>query len=362
MTVSGDGTNNLTDYTWETLNENLSTLQFYNFGSHPTNPNQIVGGMQDNATAYWDGGSWQAWASGDGAIGAFDPQDPTIVYISSQYDLRRGLSTAPDDFNILFDKELGQGDKTPFITIFEIDPVESTTIYAASTTGIYRSIDRGDNWQGRLNQKPSDGEPSTISVSPQSSSTVWMGTETGEVYLFDGNQQYTRTGSNFPNRFVSKIEASPNDANTVYVTFSGYDLNSTGDEGNGNVGKVFKSTDKGMTWTDISGNLTQDNNLDVPVSSLTIDPNNENRIWIGTDTGTYQTLDGGTTWTSYRHNMPVVAVVALEYNANTKYLMVATHGRGIWRLLPDGETSNPTPTPTSQPSAAFSLYLPVVTK
>ena len=50
------GTNPLTDYSWRPLNQGLSTLQFFQAASHPTDPNKIVGGMQDNATGFWNGG------------------------------------------------------------------------------------------------------------------------------------------------------------------------------------------------------------------------------------------------------------------------------------------------------------------
>ena len=59
--LTGDGRDGLNDYDWEPLNEGLSTLQFFHFGSHPSDPNRILGGMQDNANALWNGTFWDAW-------------------------------------------------------------------------------------------------------------------------------------------------------------------------------------------------------------------------------------------------------------------------------------------------------------
>ena len=70
-TLTGDGRDGLNDYDWEPLNEGLSTLQFFHFGSHPTDPDKILGGMQDNANALWNGSFWDAWDwdQSDGTIG-----------------------------------------------------------------------------------------------------------------------------------------------------------------------------------------------------------------------------------------------------------------------------------------------------
>jgi hypothetical protein len=170
-----------------------------------------------------------------------------------------------------------------------------------------------------------EGRPTSISVSPANNNLVWVGTSFGWVYRFDfGANQITDFKNTLPDRYVSKVLASPNNANTVYVTYSGYGENTPT-----NRGKVFRSTNLGQNWTDISGNLP-----DVPVSSLALNPADENEMWVGTDIGVYVTTDGGTTWTSYRGNMPVVAIMDLKYNHTTGYLTVATHGRGIWRLQP----------------------------
>jgi len=330
------------NYSWRGLNNNLSTLQFFNFGSHPTDPNRILGGMQDNAAASWNGTFWDAWdfSGSDGNVTTFDPKEPHHIYIGWQYALSRndnGGDNDPTHWKTLFDSSIGQNDNLPFVTVFEIDPVETNIIYVGSDTGLYRSNDRGDHWQPRLNEIPTHGEVTSISVSPRDHNQVWVGTSKGRVYLFDlkKGEIYDRTGDKFPNRWVSSIKTSPNRKGTVIVTFSGYDSNSKDSSiaGNGHVGKIFMSYNFGKRWTNISGNLKEKNGLDIPLSALVIDPEDERRMWIGTDTGVYRTVNRGRTWESYRGNMPLVAVMALEYNLNTGYLMAATFGRSIWRTI-----------------------------
>jgi len=332
-------------YSWESLNNNLGTMQFFNFGSHPFNPDFIIGSMQDNATGAWNGTFWDAWDwyGGDGTVAVFDPVDPRHVYAGWQFALARndkGGNNNPDDWKTLFDSSIGRNDTLPFVTIFEIDPVFTNIVYVGSNTGIYRSASRGDRWQPRLNAVATDGEVTAISVSPVDHNLVWVGTSTGRIYRLRIRQgrlfeRLDTTGFNLPNRWITRIEASQRDAGGAIITFSGYDAASrdVANGGNGNIGRVFRTMDFGRRWQNISGNLTVKNNLDLPVSGLAVDSFNENHIWIGTDIGVFQTRDGGFRWTSFRGNMPIVAVMSLDFNPRTGYLSAATFGRSIWRTL-----------------------------
>ena len=185
---------------WQNLNANLSTLQFYLFDVHPTDPNKILGGLQDNSVAYWDGRIWEGWGFGDGTLGAFDPKDPKHVYMGTQFSIHRhdngGAKQALDENGQAANGwKLGifqaqTGDQNLFNTPFEIDPVTTSTIYAASQGGLYQSNNRGDNWNGRLNPNPLASVPTTISVSPVENKKIWVGTRGGLVYLFDLQAQF----------------------------------------------------------------------------------------------------------------------------------------------------------------------------
>lgn len=327
---------NPTDYTWENLNNTLSTLQFYWFDVHPTNASILIGGLQDNSVAYWNGTTWEGWGFGDGIFGAFDPVNPLYVYMGTQFNVHRHDNGGEKDalapgsaWHLGIFTPQG-GDSAGFVVPFEIDPVTPATVYAASTTGLYRSTNRGDAWGGRVNGSPLDGTPTSISVSPANHNNVFVATSNGWVYYYDfGASMVHQRGATLPARYLTDVEASANNANTLYVAFSGYNSNTPTTPG-----KVFKSIDLGVNFTNISGNLP-----DVPVSAIAVDPGNEQRIWAGTDVGVFQTTDGGATWTSYRGNMPVVAIMDMKYNPTTDYLTVATHGRGIWRINPDGGTT-----------------------
>ncbi len=339
--VTGDGTDSLHDYHWKPLNGNVATLQVFQLGSHPTDPDRVIVGTQDNATAVWDGEAWQSWDwhESDGTVARWDPKAPRHVYVGWQYALARhdhGGNPSAKGWKKLFDGSIGLGDGFPFVVIFDIDPVKTSTVYVGSLTGVYRSTDRGDHWAERLNVNPTDGQVTALAVSPKNPRYVWAGTSTGHVYLFDTKKGRVTdlTGNFLPNRWVSAIVPSARDVDRVVIAFSGYDATSTDRShgGNGNAGRVFRSRDRGETWDDASGNLTGENGLDVPVSALAQDPEDERRLFAGTDLGVFETRDGGGTWRSARGKMPLVAVTGLDLNRKTGYLLAGTFGRGVWRI------------------------------
>jgi uncharacterized protein (TIGR03437 family) len=156
---------------------------------------------------------------------------------------------------------------------------------------------------------------------------VWVGTDDGQVQVTSNAgalaaAMFTNvTKAPLPNRFVSDIAADENNPNRAVVVYSGFAVNTPATPGH-----VFRTLDRGTTWTDISGNLP-----DVPVTSVALDPNDGNRLWIGSDIGVFETTDGGTTWLRLSKGMPQVAVFMLRYQAATGNLLAATHGRSVYR-------------------------------
>ncbi|GAC1537195.1 MAG: hypothetical protein NVS2B7_07330 [Herpetosiphon sp.] len=353
---------------WQNLNNGLNTLQFYDFDAHPTDPNIILGGLQDNSNGYFNGTFWDGWGYGDGTLGLFDPKDPQHLFIGTQNNVHRHDAGGNKELDkttgwkesIFSARVIDRGERVPFVPVFTIDAGQPTKVYAVSDKGLYKSTDRGDTFValGRKLDPAAKGRPSALSVSPKDTNTVYLGTEFGNVFRWNSATGASTLTGTLPPRHVTRILASPIDANTVVVTLSGYNANTPTTPG-----KVFRSTDRGQSWTDISGDLP-----DVPISALALDPQNANRMWVGSDVGVFGTTDGGTTWASYRLNMPLVVVTDLKYNATTGFLMAATHGRGMWRITPSSTNPPPpaaTPTPIGSqptPTATVGGSTPVPTR
>jgi photosystem II stability/assembly factor-like uncharacterized protein len=323
-------------YQWETL-AGMSTLQFYRIAAHPTDPDILVGGMQDNSAGYWNGAEWQGWVGGDGTVAFFDAIDPKHVYVGTQFEIHRHDDGGRKEFTAAAgwkisvfageEFDVQNGETTSFVPVFALDPMSSTITYGASDRALWRSTSRGAASKRIGPLESTSGIPSTISVSPVEHSIVWLGTGSGAIYRYNvsgnGLASSTRVDVNLPARYASRVAAGYESADTVYAVFNGF-----------GAGKVFLSKDRGATWENISGDLP-----DVPVSAIALDPNDVNRLWIATDTAVFSTRDRGTTWQSERRNMPVVAVTDLDYNAKTGYLVAATYGRGVWRMKIEGSAA-----------------------
>jgi hypothetical protein len=90
---------------------------------------------------------------------------------------------------------------------------------------------------------------------------------------------------------------------------------------------AYKTTDHGETWTAISGNLPQENNLHVIRESS----RNANLLFVGTEFGLYGTLDGGKHWHHMKTGLPpAVLVHDLVIHPRERELVVGTHGRSIY--------------------------------
>ncbi len=150
--------------------------------------------------------------------------------------------------------------------------------------------------------------------------------------------QFRNIGPAFMSGRIADIAIHPNDENTWYVGVGS--------------GGVWKTTNAGTTWTPIF-----DKQKVYSIGSVTIDPNNPNRIWVGTGEnvggrhvsfgdGIYLSTDGGETWKNkgLKDSEHISTVVIHPNDSNT--LWVAVQGplwskggdRGLYKTTDGGET------------------------
>jgi hypothetical protein len=135
-----------------------------------------------------------------------------------------------------------------------------------------------------------------------------------------------------PNRYIMGIAIDSSNPKTIYVALGGYSVRwippGTLQDQNQNVGvgHVFKSTDGGENFIDISGNLP-----DVPATSIAL---RGKQLIVGTDVGVFASdVRGGTTYAVLGTGLPVVPISTLQMApADCNELVAATYGRGIYRF------------------------------
>jgi hypothetical protein len=137
-----------------------------------------------------------------------------------------------------------------------------------------------------------------------------------------GGTWHTVSSPVLPNRIPTSFIIDPANAAHVTVTYGAFSRKWIPGAG---VGHVFQSFNGGATWTDVSGDLP-----DGPVESSVVW---HHRLVVGTDIGVFATSASAPGhWDQLGSRLPAAPAVDLKVSPDEGYLLVATHGRGLWRL------------------------------
>ena len=308
--------------TFESHNGRYQTTQFYN-GTASSQQDSLffIGGLQDNSTVIYDGDlAWIRNIGGDGSWSAIDANNDNIVFGSWQYLNILKSTNHGNSFNSSVTPP-GGSLPTAFIAPYKLFNSNGNYMYAGRSK-IYKSTNGGGTWNVTNNNSSLDGNPAlAMEISYQTSEKVYVATAPsanvrGHIFrTTDSGSDWIDITGSLPDRFPADIAVDPLDDSIVYLTFYGF-----------GTGHVFKSTDSRTNWTDITGTLP-----DVPTASVIVDPNNTDHIYVGNDLGVYVSTDGGTIWQDYKEGLPT-AVIAMDLNitASNNVIRVATHGNGVY--------------------------------
>jgi photosystem II stability/assembly factor-like uncharacterized protein len=133
-----------------------------------------------------------------------------------------------------------------------------------------------------------------------------------------------------PSRYITSVRMDPSDPRTVYATIAGYGRRwafpgAVGeDTSKVGTGHVFKSTDAGETFTDVTGDLP-----DTPANWSVL---HNGHLVVGTDTGVFESCDNaGGAYSRLGTNLPAVPISTLRFKPGDPDLLVAaTYGRGVY--------------------------------
>ncbi|MEE2888698.1 MAG: hypothetical protein VX951_14810 [Planctomycetota bacterium] len=330
--------------TWDHMNH-LGISQFYAITVDMSRPYWIYGGTQDNGTwaipsrATTSGGVQNRHAAkvngGDGFFVQVDPLDPAIVYSESQFgrlsrqDLRTGERKSINPKAERGSPALRHNWSSPIL----LSSHNHHTVYFGSQY-LHKSTNRGDEWQtispdlSTSDAKRVQGNVphctiTTIAESPMRSGLLWVGTDDGKVWVTkSGGRRWTDLTNRFDQLpaqlWVSRVEASAADADTAYVSFTGYreDIRDA---------FLFMTTDGGETFRNISNNLPHE-----PINVIREHPRNQHVLFVGTEFGVFVSLNGGGNWLPLDNKLPTVPCHDLMVHPRESDLIVGTHGRGIF--------------------------------
>jgi photosystem II stability/assembly factor-like uncharacterized protein len=314
---------------WTACNNNLFITQFY-YGAAAPSGNNFYGGTQDNGNLSSSGSTnWTEMLGGDGGAVEVDFNNPQTIYIEyvnlaffkstdgglTFFKAMNGIPTTGPNF---YD---GTTDRTLFISPFSMDPNNSNSI-VAGTYRVWRTTNGASNWNAISGDLTGDGTGSsgarisTVIIAKGNSDVIYAGCTNGRVQVTtNGGTNWNLRNAGLPAAYCTRIATDPNNFATAYATFSGYLSGS----------KVYKTTDYGQSWTNISGNLPN-----IPVNCIVVNPSDNNNLFIGTDLGVFVTINGGNNWAQEINGMANVAVSDLDFRASDSKFFAATHGRSMY--------------------------------
>lgn len=349
------------------LNRTLGVTEFYAADWHPTNPDYMLGGTQDNSTpaALGDISNWVGLWTGDGFQCAIHPRDPNYQLATAQFNY---IGRTTDGWNTAANMTPNFGaDPVPFNSTVAMDPSNKEIIYTGSNQlyryGLPDQNNDTDLWTVRLGgtvlTKGTQGAViTTIAVAPSDPRIVYVGSNDGAVWMTlnakaqDANGLYPAsqvawrridlpTNSNnqqngvaLPNGTVLSIDINPQDPFDILVGIGAGDPNRLWRCAN--TAQAWQNPRGSWNFAPVSGIQGQPTALpQLAARCISRDPSDPyNTYYVGNDAGLFITRDAGSTWFNLgtSSGLPPVSVRAVKAVSTTGFLNVATYGRGMWRL------------------------------
>ncbi len=324
---------------WNYLGNGMQISSFYRL-SLRENFGDVISGAQDNSTFYKSNGHWINFIGGDGMDCALHPTDTLTLYGSSQYGNFVQSHDGGLSFNYIDPSNGELGEWTTPIQLSENDPTKIYFGYENMqlTTNEALSFNPISDFPKMINGV--GAVISTFKVAASNENYIYVAkrinhqqNEPMRFYVTDdGGVNWDDRSAGLPDSlYCTSITVDDNVPSTAWACFSGFK----------NGLKVYKTTNAGLTWQNISFNLPN-----IPVNCILHQKGSaKNTIYLGTDIGVYFTYDSLNQWESFSNLLPNVIVSDLEIHADSNKLFASTFGRGIWMSdLADVQTginSNP---------------------
>ncbi len=243
------------------------------------------------------------------------------------------------------------------ITDIEVDPRSSSVIYVgAASGGVFKSVNHGTTWapvfDGAENLSVGD-----IALAPSQPDIVWVGTGeannrnsspygAGIYRSDDGGRTWRRLGL-VETRHIGRVVVHPMDPDTIYVAALGHLFGPNQERG------VYKTADGGRTWQKVkyidghTGFVDLALQPEAPHTILAAAYQRRRTAFGfaggGPGSGLYKSTDGGRTWRELTRGLPtgVKGRIGLTFSQRNPQLVLAiveAADGGVFRSTDAGES------------------------
>lgn len=298
---------------WDPFSDGLEATECYHAACSPVHPHLISIGTQDNGELFDFNTVWKTNRGGDwGSYMWYDYIGTGNVYYPDGY--RR--NTASQGSNDSVQLPIQDGGRTKY-AFTHLNP----NVGLGGSKDIYLTSNltqQANNITWNLIY-PNTTWIKDMQFSPDDSSVVYVVLENDKILrcdnIFATSPNFVQLNAPAPTNVVASIAPLSNASNIVYVSCGS---------------KVFRSTDRGQTWTDYSGTLPA-----VNINNIIWDRfSNDESLYLGTNMSVYYRNTTATDWLGYNNGLPTIAgiqeiMMYNEGNAASK-IRVDYYGRGVW--------------------------------
>jgi hypothetical protein len=315
-------------------NNGLACLCSNFFAQHPTDPNVLFVGLQDNGTARTDSGAlWTHVNSGDGGYCLIHWANPDQVLVYANGNVYRSTTGGKDEgswapvwqftWATMTEPIVG----TPYNPA---QPADADLVAVGAGRFVLVSTDFAATWQPGMTMVLPGDAGNVFALKFASPARLFIGTTNGQVFRADlaGNKWTLSRLDNVAaaplglSGLISDIDVDWADATlaSIYVTFGG----------RGDRRRVWRFD--GARWEARSGAVGGNNLLDIEHNAIVVDRAAPNNLYVAADLGVWQSTDAGQSWSVMRDGLPEAAVFDLQIHPTQRLLRAATYGRGLYEI------------------------------
>jgi PKD repeat protein len=293
------------------INGNMNIAEIYHIGLSKNTYQKAISGHQDNGTNIFNGG-WSQTLGGDGMDCFMDWSNDKVMY-GEQYQGSFNVTTDGGvNWNGITNGLTGTG---AWVTPWHQDPITPNTIYGGYQQ-MFKSANQGTSWT-QMGTLPGTGFVVEFAIAPSNPQVIYVIKSDTIFKSTNGGIGWTDITGTLPtaNAQMTAVTVEDRNPNRVWVTFSGYS--------NGN--KVYASADGGLTWANYSTGLPN-----LPTNTIVYWNGTKDGLYVGCDVGIYYRDSTMASWMAYNAGLPNVSVFNLQIFYPLGKISAATFGRGIW--------------------------------
>lgn len=312
---------------WTVITDGMPISQVYKIGQSATVKDLVINGYQDNGTSTYNGSGWNFTRGGDGFECIIDHTESQYSYASLYYGSVARYYNNSYQMVVCENGQYGINESGAWITPFILDETNSDIMFIG-----YKNVWRCLNvkagsgqihWEKISNNLGGTNgtDMAVLEQSPANTSVLYAGRYDEKVFrtdnAFAGTPTWVEITQFLPQTVTpGDIEAHPFNENIVYILLGS---------------SVYKSEDKGETWTDISGTLP-----DVHKTSIAFYKNSNEGLYVSSDLGVFYREEGMDDWIWFSDGLPVDASVneiEIWYHPDSisqDVIRAGTYGRGMW--------------------------------